>query len=261
MASDLNREKITDAYFNRKFCNFICSNPSYGDGALARVAFCEQLMKYKRVDCPGRVLNNMPNAIYPRYVKDDSGKEIVPPGDAWITAKLDFIKRYKFTIAFENVFMDGYTTEKILHPLQAYSVPIYWGNPSVVKDFNPKAFINCNDYDNNFEKVIERVIELDHDKDQYLAMLREPPFCKDFDFHKKEKAEQFLYNIIEKGNHPYIKDPMGWSTGKRAYYRYVDSINAMSMDTFYQACKNGNVGMKSILKCMQAWAAFKLKAK
>lgn len=253
------RKPITEDFFNRKFCNFIYSNPTNGDGALSRVEFCKRLMKYKHVDCPGRVLNNMQNAIVPRYVSTGmDGFADVPTGDAWILGKLDFISQYKFTIAFENVFMDGYTTEKLLHPLQAYSIPIYWGNPSVVKDFNPKAFINCNDYDNDFDKVIQRVIELDNDKEQYLAMLRESPFQPDFDFHIKEKAEEFLFHIIEKGNHPYVKDPMGWSTGKRAFYRYVDAINGMSIDTYINACKNGQVGMRSILRCFEAWLRFKL---
>ena len=94
----------------------------------------------------------------------------------------------------------------------AFSIPIYWGNPLVTKDFNPKAFINCNDYDNDFDAVIERIKELDNDPDKYLAMLRENPMQPDFDFDQNKKFEQWLINIIEKGNQPFNKDPRGWGT-------------------------------------------------
>ena len=249
------RKNITASMTRRKFCNFIYSNSDWGEGAKARVEFCKKLSNYKHVDCPGKVLNNMENAIYPRRITDDCGEVLLPPGDAWVLGKLDFLSNYKFTIAFENVSKEGYVTEKILHPFQAYSVPIYWGNQTVVDEFNPKAFINCNDYDNDFDAVIARIQELDENDDQYLSMLHESPFCKDFDFHRKEKAEAFLYNIIEKGNKPYAKDPMGWQTLSQPDYR--GSIYS----TYLHMCRNGQVGMHSLLECIRAWAAFKLQKK
>lgn len=117
------------------------------------------------------------------------------------------MKKYKFTIAFENSSSNGYTTEKLYQPLQSFSVPIYWGNPLVVRDFNPKAFINCNDFDNDFDAVIERVKELDNDPDKYLAMLREKPMQPNFDFEQGKKFEKWLLGIVEKGNKPFNKDP------------------------------------------------------
>lgn len=38
-----------------KFCNYIYSHPGRNN---ARQAFCEKLMRYKLVDCPGKSLNN-----------------------------------------------------------------------------------------------------------------------------------------------------------------------------------------------------------
>ena len=109
--------------------------------------------------------------------------------------------------AFENTSSNGYTTEKLYQPLQAFSIPIYWGNPLVVRDFNPKAFINCNDYDNDFDAIINRVKEIDKNPDLYLSILRENPMQKDFDFDQNKKFERWLINIIEKGNKPFNKDP------------------------------------------------------
>jgi len=36
--------------------------------------------------------------------------------------------------------------------LKANTVPIYFGNPNIAKDFNPEAFINVNDYETHYEK-------------------------------------------------------------------------------------------------------------
>ena len=73
------KEEVNDGLLKRKFCNFIYSHDSMGEGALLRRQFCQVLMKNKRVDAPGKILNNMKDAITPRH------------GD-WVRGKLDFIK-------------------------------------------------------------------------------------------------------------------------------------------------------------------------
>lgn len=182
----------------RKFCNFVYSNDHIGDAVEFRKQFALKLMEYKHVDCPGKVLNNMENAITPRK------------GNLRRSGKLEFVKDYKFTIAFENTAYDGYTTEKMLEPLSVHSVPIYWGNPSVLDDFNEAAFINCNGYENNLDKVIERIIELDQDDEKYLEVLHQNPMNTSYDCNELEKYEQFIVDIIKKGNHPINKDPLNF---------------------------------------------------
>ena len=178
-----------DQLKNRKFCNFIYSNGTAGNGALLRKKFCEMLMQYKHNDCPGLVMNNMkPVDFISRY---DSN---------WEKGKINFIGNYKFTIAFENTVMNGYTTEKLIQPLIAGSIPIYYGNPRVVEQFNKEAFINCNDYDNCLDKVIERVIEIDNNDDLAYKMITSYPLTESYSFDWREKLENFLINIIEKGN-------------------------------------------------------------
>ena len=191
--SILDRSNITSDFAKRKFCNFIYSNDSCGEGAKLRKSFCQKLSEYKKVDCPGKVLNNMQNAISPR--EGDFGK-----------GKLVFQKDYKFTIAFENNLYEGYTTEKLSQAFLANTIPIYWGNPEVTRDFNPKAFINCHDY-NSLDEVIQKVIELDNDDEAYLKMLQEPCVNSDYKFDKQEQFEKFLISIIEKGNKPFNKNP------------------------------------------------------
>jgi len=151
----------------RKFCCFLYSNSKAGE----RIKFFDMLSKNKKVDSGGRVLNNVGF-----LVKD----------------KIPWFEGYKFNITFENCSHPGYTTEKILHALVANTIPIYWGNPLVAKDFNPKSFINCHAY-NSFDEVIDLVKEIDENDNLYREYLSQPrlPHNTENEFCKEE-------NIIAK---------------------------------------------------------------
>lgn len=135
-----------------RFCNFIYGNRH----AQKREAFFEKLNQYKKVDSAGTRLNNV-------------GYRVTPP------EKLNFIKQYKFTFAFENTSYPGYTTEKIVQPMLVNSLPIYWGNPSIDRDFNSQSFLNYYDFESE-EELIERIIELDKNDNLYLEYLKQPYF-------------------------------------------------------------------------------------
>jgi hypothetical protein len=118
-------------------------------------------MRKKKVDSAGAHLKNIEDEIGAAYQGD------------WTKPKVDFQKKYKFTIAFENSSSIGYTTEKIVHALAADTIPIYWGNPEVEREFNPKRIINCHDFD-NIEQIIKRVFEIDENDTKFQEVLREP---------------------------------------------------------------------------------------
>ncbi|MDR0392755.1 MAG: hypothetical protein LBH52_00790 [Puniceicoccales bacterium] len=80
---------------------------------MLRQDFAKELMHYRKVDCPGHVLNNMQQAIVPR----GGGNEAM--------SKLGFIKNCRFIITFENTSSEGYVTEKFVHSFMANSLPIY----------------------------------------------------------------------------------------------------------------------------------------
>ncbi len=143
---DFDPERVLAA--KTKFCNFVYSNRKCKE----RNRFFELLSKYKRVDAGGRWLNNIGGRI---------------------DNKREFIRDYKFTIAFENTTHPGYTTEKIAEPMFEGSLPIYWGNPLVHLDFNPASFINAYDFA-NLEELVERVIAVDQDDALYCRYLLEP---------------------------------------------------------------------------------------
>ena len=119
LASHLN--KSDKELLNRDFCSFVVSNGNRGDPI--RTEFFHRLSKYKPVASGGRWLNNIGGPV------DD---------------KLDFCSKYKFNIAFENSFCPGYTTEKIMQPLTVNSIPIYWGNPLVSRDFSDECMVRVN---------------------------------------------------------------------------------------------------------------------
>jgi hypothetical protein len=170
----------------KKFCNFI-----YSQDIPERNNFFKQLSKYKEIDAPGRCMNNMP----PIGSHSDAKKSRL--ARTWVEDKLDFIKKYKFTIAFENISRPGWTTEKLTHPMLVNSIPIYIGHPSVVKEFNPNSFINFNNF-KNMKEFIEYIIKVDKDDKLYERMLREPWYKdnklpRDFDIKRIQKRFKEIF--------------------------------------------------------------------
>jgi alpha(1,3/1,4) fucosyltransferase len=149
-----------------KFCNIVVSNPD----AKERTDFFHKLSEYKKVDSGGRFLNNIGQPV---------------------ADKMEFMKNYKFTIAFENSSHAGYTTEKIVDAMRVHSIPIYWGNPLIHQEFNTKSFINCHDF-NDFDEVIQRIIDIDNDVELYKEYLQQPYFIDNAikDFIKEENIIQ-----------------------------------------------------------------------
>ena len=175
---ELTREKkIEDWMAYRKFCNFVASNPNCQE----RNLFVEQLSKYKKVDSGGRWMNNIGFVV---------------------SNKRDFQSNYKFSIAFENNAYrpqhPGYTTEKIMEPMTVNSIPIYWGNPLIHKEFNTKSFVSF--YDHGYlGQMIETIIDLDRNNDKYLEMLKTTWLVDNIipDNNKVENIKAFLYKIFE----------------------------------------------------------------
>jgi len=161
-------------YYNRDFCSFVVSNSV---GNPIRKEIFDVIGSYKTVDSGGRWLNNVGGPV-----KD----------------KLEFEKRHKFSICFENSSHPGYTTEKIVEAFAAQTVPIYWGDPDVAKIFNPNSFINVNDYP-DLQSVLNRVKELDLDRDAYMSMLKCPALLDEkYSFHVQfNELVSFLEHIVE----------------------------------------------------------------
>lgn len=138
------------------FCNFIYSKAACEQ----RNRFFHMLSQYKKVHAAGSVYRNTSD-LAPRQ------------SNHWVSSKIAYLRKFKFTIAFENTSVENYTTEKILHPIQAGSVPIYWGNPNITRDVNNRAFINCHDFP-DFASVVSHVRAVDTDDNLYRSYLSAP---------------------------------------------------------------------------------------
>ncbi|RZJ48653.1 MAG: hypothetical protein EOO44_20420, partial [Flavobacterium sp.] len=112
----------------QKFCNFLYSNT-----VPYREDFFKQLSKYKKVDAPGKSMNNMPSI------------DSIYSGDVW-ERKRSFLSKYKFTIAFENYAYPGYQTEKLYDSMRVNSLPIYCGDNYINETFNTDSFLNTPDF-------------------------------------------------------------------------------------------------------------------
>ncbi|MCX6155516.1 MAG: glycosyltransferase family 10 [Candidatus Kapabacteria bacterium] len=178
-----------------QFCNFVYSNP----GSKLRVNFFKRLSQYKKIDSAGNYLNNVGTPV-----KD----------------KLEFIKKYKFTIAFENESQPGYTTEKIFDAFRAQSLPIYWGNELVDRDFNSEAFLNYYAFPNE-DALIERIIEIDNNDALYLDYISKPPFKGNIpnEFVNPKRVSGILETIAKTPILP-VSERLGFSS-KNSFEKYL----------------------------------------
>jgi alpha(1,3/1,4) fucosyltransferase len=141
---------------HRQGCAVVISNK--GKMSQYRSIFLNKLRCHISVASGGRSFNNIGGPL--------------PPGGP---EKIKFIKKYRFNMCFENKSRAGYVTEKIVEAMMARCIPIYWGDPDIVKEFNPKSFINVHEFSSE-EACIKRITEIETNDQQYEAMLREPYF-------------------------------------------------------------------------------------
>ncbi|MDE1171154.1 MAG: glycosyltransferase family 10 [Verrucomicrobium sp.] len=137
-----------------EFCAFVVSysHPK----SRRRVDLFHKLSRYKKVNSGGRLLNNVGGPL--------------PHGRP---AKIEFLKKHKFVICFENDSIPSYVSEKPCDAVEAGCIPIYWGDPELARDFNPKAVVNAADFA-SLDHVVARVVEIDNDPALYRSILGTP---------------------------------------------------------------------------------------
>jgi len=146
-----------------KFCAFIVTNPSNQ----VRNQMFHALNAYKPVDSAGRLFNNVGDAIFAGL--GGGGGEL---------KKHEFLKDYKFCIVFENSSSEGYATEKLLHAKAAGCVPIYWGDPSITKDFDPAGFIDVTGC-KTVDEMVQMVKDVDESPTKWEQMAKVPALSTD----------------------------------------------------------------------------------
>ena len=171
-----NRPIVTKVPNN--FCTFIVSNPKCS----TRNKCFEILNKYKKVNSMGRFANN------------NNGKIIQYP--YWSREFFNVLGSHKFMICFENTKMETYSTEKIVNPYIARTIPIYWASHNIKNIFNPDSMLFLEDEtEESFIKLINRIIELDNDDQKYLEFINRPIFTE---YNIKFWNENYILDSLAK---------------------------------------------------------------
>jgi GR25 family glycosyltransferase involved in LPS biosynthesis len=142
----------------KKFCAFVVSNPN---NPVRNAAF-QWLSEYKPVDSAGRVMNNMGDRLF-------AGAG----GGGGEQKKVEFLKDYKFCLAYENNSARGYTTEKFLHAKAAGCIPIYWGDSAIERDFSLAGAIDARNVKTQ-EELVALVRAVDESDSEWLRRYAVP---------------------------------------------------------------------------------------
>lgn len=154
-------------------CMFISSSMNKSH----RMEYLSELMEYLKIDSYGHWNRNC-------FVNEDVGYK----------SKLEIIKKYKFTIAFENAISKDYVTENFFDPLTMGSVPIYLGAPNI-NIFSPgnNSFIDVRNYASPKDLAVN-IRKYCLDKNLYDTLL----------VWKKQTLKSDLKNLIEdQKKHPF----------------------------------------------------------
>jgi alpha(1,3/1,4) fucosyltransferase len=156
-----------------KFCCFISSNLA----AKTRNDFFLKLSDYIQVDAGGKVFNNVGG--------------LVPN-------KIDFMRPYKFCLAYENSSYPGYVTEKLMDCFIANCIPIYWGSPTLHQDFNPARILNRLDFPSD-EAFIARIKFLNENETAYQEFIHQPIFSNNefTEYFDEDRLRRFFTKIFE----------------------------------------------------------------
>ncbi len=181
----------------RDFCAFVCRNPKGKE----RNNLVRELMKHRKVSCGGPFMNNI-GYILPRPYE----------------VKQEFQHKHYFSIAYENESSPGYQTEKIVDAFLSKSIPIYWGNPRVTEEFNPKAFVNAHDFKST-KALVQYVLELAESPRDMAEMLSQPVLQDSEVFEKSDKQlKDFLSRIFERGPGAIQRTPLQRFLGTASRY-------------------------------------------
>jgi hypothetical protein len=109
----------------------------------------------------GKACSNKPKPSTTRFINNDK--------DTYNDIAVRLYSSFRFVLAVENTWKEGYFTEKIINPIIANSVPLYWGHPSVFEYINKKRVIYIPEYtDESLLELVKNMTE-----EQYQLILSE----------------------------------------------------------------------------------------
>ena len=113
-------------------------------------------------------------------------------GPYWSDETLNFYSQYKLVLALENVAQDNYITEKLINPLYAGTIPIYFGAPNVSDYFNGERMICINEenVEDNFFEIKRMLLN----EKLWLEKVKQPIFKNTV----QENMNSIIHNLRKK---------------------------------------------------------------
>lgn len=145
---------------------FMANNPISSGHNNARIDLITQFSKKSNIDLYGgeflkKYTNNYKGVIQSEHQSTFSRSH----------AKSNVMKKYKYSLVIENLFTNGYITEKFVDSLCWLNVPIYFGPKDIDKLF-PELFDRCMINGHNFKSVDDILIYVSNiDQTEYYERI------------------------------------------------------------------------------------------
>ncbi len=134
-----------------------------------RVNIFNEFSKKVRVDALGKSCNNTDIQNTRSVYNDD---------ETFYDIAVKIYSDYKFVLSIENTIKDYYFTEKLINPILANSIPLYYGSDTAFEIINKKRVIYFNDF-KDIPSLIAYTMELLNDEDKYNEIINQPIFTCD----------------------------------------------------------------------------------
>ena len=154
------------------FCAYLYKKPIQ-----YRIDLFHFISKYKKVDALGDCCNNDCNKIIDRYTYNEN--------ETYNDLAVQKYSSYKFVLALENGIFPGYSTEKLINPILAGSIPIYAGSDKIFEYINKKRVIYVYDFE-NYDMLLQYIRFVDNNDELYNSIVDNEIFCGDINFDNFE---------------------------------------------------------------------------
>ena len=173
-------DEALSLYYNKNiFCDFIYSHETHNG---LRKKYFDLLNEYRKVESSGTYLNNQ---------KDNN----VVNWDFGDKSKFEFQSNCRFSLCIQELDWEYFINEKLVHSLQANTIPLFYGTDKVKEIFNPERIVFLNDHSENELKSI--IKEIDNNPKKFAEIVSKPMFNENFCPQKVlENAANFVANIF-----------------------------------------------------------------
>jgi hypothetical protein len=111
--------------------------------------------------------------------------------------KHKFMKDCWFSLQIQTHLINYFSQEKMIQAFAANTIPIFWGNQKILEDgWNPEAFINCHDFNDDIDVVVEEVKRIYQDEKLLKQKIEAPIFVNNI--LPKDYEEDYIFSFLEK---------------------------------------------------------------